>query len=117
MSMFLVNQGWKGCQNAEAVCAINVVKTTVLERFHYFRIFTNLVSQGMVLGGFLMTFGDPEDIFSDFRGYRNRDRGRDRGRDRDRDSLGGPKSCDPTKWVVTSPSGWAVGYNLETFWL
>jgi len=42
----------------------------------------------MVLGGFLVTFGDPEDIFADFRGYRNRDRGRDRGRDRDRDSLG-----------------------------
>ena len=57
----------------------------------------------MVLGGFLVTFGDPEDIFSDFRGYRNRDRGRDRGRDRDRDSLGDPKSREPSQWVVTLP--------------
>jgi len=45
----------------------------------------------MVLDCFFVTFGDPEDIFSDFRGYRNRGRGRDRGRDRDRDSLGGPR--------------------------
>jgi len=82
-----------------AVCAITIVKTVVFEGFHFFNFFTKLVSWGMVLGGFLVTFGDPGDTFSDFRGYRNRDRGRDRGRDRDRDSLGVPKSCAP-------PSGW-----------
>ena len=64
--MFLVIQVWKRCQNAVCVCAINIVKTMVLETFHFFHLFTNLVSQGMVLGGFLVTFGDPEDIFSDF---------------------------------------------------
>ena len=58
----------------------------------------------MVLGIIFVSVGDPEDIFSDFRGYRNRDRGRDRGRDRDRDSLGDPKSRAPTQWVVTYPS-------------
>ena len=57
----------------------------VLERFHFFHFFTKFVSRGMVLGHFLVTFGDPEDICSDSTGYRNRDRGRDRGRDRDRD--------------------------------
>ena len=65
MSMFLVNQGWKGCQNAEAVCAINIVKTMVLEIFHVFHLFTNLVSPGRVLGVILMTFGDLGHTFSD----------------------------------------------------
>ena len=64
-SMFLVIQGWKRCQNAMAACAIYIVKTSVLERFHFFHLFTNLVSRGMVLGVFLVTFGDLGDTFSD----------------------------------------------------
>ena len=112
-SMFLVIQGWKRCQNAVAACATTTVKTVVLERFHFFYFFINLMSRGMVLGGFLVTFGDPENIFSDFRGYCNRELGRDR----DRDSLGGPKSCDPSQWRVTYYSSWAVSSSFKTFWL
>ena len=100
-----------------AACAITTVKTVVLQRFHLFYFFIKLVSWGMVLGSFLVTFGDPGDTFSDFRGYRNRDCGRDRGRDRDRDSLGGPRLRQDVQLRVTSLSSWAVGYNLETFWL
>ena len=64
-----------------SVCAINIVKTVVFERFHFFNFFTKFVSQGMGFGRFLVTYGDPEDRST---GYRDRDRGRDRGRDRDR---------------------------------
>jgi len=67
-SMFLVIQGWKWCQNAVSVCAINIVKTSVLERFHFFYFFTNLVSRGMVLGAFWVSFGDLGGTFSDFWG-------------------------------------------------
>ena len=62
----------------------------------------------MVLGGFLVTSGDPEDIFADFRGYRNRDCGRDRGRDRDRATPGEPKSWHCTMLRVTGSSRGAV---------
>ena len=48
-----------------AVCVINVVKTMVLEIFHVFHLFTNLVSPGRVLGVILMTFGDLGHTFSD----------------------------------------------------
>ena len=48
-----------------AVCAINTVKTMVLEIFHVFHLFTNLVSPGRVLGIMLVTFGDLGDTFSD----------------------------------------------------
>ena len=80
----------------------------VLERFHFFYFFTNLVSRGIVLGAFLVTFGDLWDTFSDFRGYRNRDRGRDRGRDRDRAPLDHPRLREDTQWVVTFSFSWAV---------
>ena len=42
---------------AVAVCAITMVKTMVVETFHFFHFFTDLVSRGMVLGDFLVTFG------------------------------------------------------------
>ena len=49
-----------------SVCAINIVKTMVLETFHFFHLFTNLVSRGMVLGHMFVSFGDLEGTFSDF---------------------------------------------------
>ena len=48
-----------------AVCAINAIRTMVLEIFHVFHLFTNLVSPGMVLGVILVTFGDLGETFSD----------------------------------------------------
>ena len=65
-SMFLVIQGWKGCQNAVAACAITMIKKLVLEMFHFFYFFTNLVSRGMVLGVILVSFGDPWGTFPGF---------------------------------------------------
>ena len=59
----------------------NIVRTSVLERFHFFRLFTNLVSWGRVLGDMLVSFASLGDTFSDFRGYRNQDHN-DCGRDR-----------------------------------
>ena len=49
-----------------AACAINTIKTMVLERFHVFHLFTNLVSPGRVLGVILVSFGDLGETFSDF---------------------------------------------------
>ena len=43
-----------------------LVKTMVLERFHFSHFFTKLVSRGTVLGDFLVTFGDLGVTFSDF---------------------------------------------------
>ena len=43
-SMFLMIQGWKCCLNPVAVCAITLVITVVFEWFHFFHLFTNLVS-------------------------------------------------------------------------
>ena len=63
--IFLVIQGWKWCQDAETVCAITIIKTSVLEIFHFFHVFANLVSPGRVLGVILVTFGDLGDTFSD----------------------------------------------------
>ena len=51
-----------------SVCAIYIVKAMVLEVFHFFHFFTKLVSRGMVLGDFLVTFGDLGATFSDFSG-------------------------------------------------
>ena len=48
-----------------AVCGVNAMKTMVLEIFHVFHLFTNLVSPGRVLGVILVTFGDLGDTFSD----------------------------------------------------
>ena len=62
-SMFLVIPG--RFQNAMAACAISTVKTTVSERFHFCHIFTNLVSQGIVLGVIFVYFGSLGDTFSD----------------------------------------------------
>ena len=64
-SMVLMIQRWKCCWNPVAVCAINTIKTMVLEIFHVFHLFTNLVSPGRVLGVILVTFGDLGHTFSD----------------------------------------------------
>ena len=72
----------------------------------------------MVLGLMLVSFGDLWVTFSDFRGYRNRDRGRDRGRDRDRAPLDHPRLRGYTKWVVEmSVQGGSKLANLQTFLL
>ena len=55
-----------------ALCAINTIKTLVLERFHVFHLFTDLVSPGRVLGVIFVTFGDLGDTFSDFEGIGSR---------------------------------------------
>ena len=52
-----------------AVCVRNTIKTKVLEIFHAFHLFTNLVSPGKVLGVILVTFGDLGHTFSDLGGY------------------------------------------------
>jgi len=44
----------------------NIIKERVLEVFHFFHVFTKVVSRGMVLGDFLVTCGDLGDTFSDF---------------------------------------------------
>ena len=44
----------------------NLSKTDVFEWFHFFHFFTKLVSQGLVLGAFLVTFGDLWGTFSGF---------------------------------------------------
>ena len=49
-----------------AVCAITIVKTVVFEWFHFFHLFSKLVSQGVVLGVILTPFGDLGETFSDF---------------------------------------------------
>jgi len=49
-SMILVAEGWKLCSNAMAACAITTVKTMCFEWFHFFDLFSSLVSQGVVLG-------------------------------------------------------------------
>ena len=48
-----------------AACAITIVKTAVFEWFHFFHFVINLVSQGLVSGAFLKTFGDLGETFSD----------------------------------------------------
>ena len=48
-----------------AVCVISIVKTTVLDTFHFFHLLTNLVARGMILGVILETFGDLGGTFSD----------------------------------------------------
>ena len=49
-----------------AVCAITIVKTVVFEWFHFFHLFIDFVSRGMVLGHILLTLGSLGDTFSDF---------------------------------------------------
>ena len=66
--MFLVIQGWKWCQNAMAVCAINIVKTNVFERLHFSHLFTDLVSRGQDLDDILVFFRDPGTLFLIFKG-------------------------------------------------
>ena len=67
-SMFLMTQGWKCCLNAVAVCARTTVKPVVFEWFHFFHLFTNLVSWGRDLAHIWVSFGDPGCTFSDFLG-------------------------------------------------
>ena len=57
-----------GCRG-QAVCAITIIKTRVLEIFHFFHVFTSLVSPGRVSGVILLTFGDLGHTFSDIWGY------------------------------------------------
>ena len=64
-SMVLMIQQEKCCWNPVAVCAINNIKTMVLEIFHVFHLFTNLVSPGKVLGVIFVTFGDLGHTFCD----------------------------------------------------
>ena len=52
-----------------AVRAITMVKTMVLEGFHFCHGFTDLVSRGMVLGDIFESFCDLGDIFCAFLGY------------------------------------------------
>ena len=49
-----------------AGCAKTTVKTVVFEWFHFFHLFSKLVSGGMILGVILVTFGDLGVTFSDF---------------------------------------------------
>ena len=49
-----------------AVCAITIVKTVVFEWFHFFHLFSKLMSGGMILGVILVSFGDPGETLSDF---------------------------------------------------
>ena len=42
-----------------------MVKTVVFERFHFFHLFSNLVSRGVVWEVILEAFGDPGGTFSD----------------------------------------------------
>ena len=49
-----------------AVCAITIVKTVVVEWFHFFHLFNKLMSGGMILGVILVSFSDLGDTFSDF---------------------------------------------------
>ena len=49
-----------------AACAITIVKALVFEWFHFFHLFSILVSGGMVLGIILVSFGDLGDTFCDF---------------------------------------------------
>ena len=53
-------------QNAMAVCAITIIKTVVFEWFHFFHLFSKLVSAGMVSGVILTPFCDLGVTFSDF---------------------------------------------------
>ena len=46
--------------------AITILKNMVFEWFHFFYLFTDFVSRGMVLGHILMTLGSLGDTFSDF---------------------------------------------------
>ena len=55
--MFLMILGWKYRLNAVVVCARNNGKTKVVEWFLFFRLFTNLVTSGVVLGIILVSFG------------------------------------------------------------
>ena len=44
---------------------LTILKTSVLEIFHFFHVFANLVSPGKVLGVILVAFGDLGNTFSD----------------------------------------------------
>jgi len=71
-----------------------MVKTMVVETFHFFNFSTKLVSRGMVLGDVLVTFGDLEGIYPGWLAWWL---GRDRGRDRDRISRSGPDPENPPR--------------------
>ena len=48
-----------------AACAITMVKTVVFEWFHFFHLFIDFVSRGMVLGQIWGSFDDLGETFSD----------------------------------------------------
>ena len=56
-------------ESGGCMCYKHSKKTTVLVIFHFFHLFTNLVSPGRVLGVILLTFGDLGHTFSDISGY------------------------------------------------
>ena len=47
-------------------CAINMIKTVVSKGFHFFHLFTDFVSGGVILGVVLTHFVDLGYTFSDF---------------------------------------------------
>ena len=49
-----------------AGCAKTIVKIVVFERFHFFHLFSNVVSWGMVFGDHWGSVGDLGVTFSDF---------------------------------------------------
>jgi len=65
-SMFLGDPGMEMMPECSCCMCYKHSKNKCLERFHFFHFFTKLVSQGMVLGDFLVTFGDLGVTFSDF---------------------------------------------------
>ena len=48
-----------------AACAITIIKTVVFEWFHFFHLFSKLMSGGMILGVIFVSFGDLGETFSD----------------------------------------------------
>ena len=48
-----------------AAFAITTAKTVVFERFHFFYLFSKIVSGGMILDLILTPFGDLGEIFFD----------------------------------------------------
>ena len=49
-----------------AGCAITIVKTVVFEWFHFFHLFSKLMSGGMILGVIFVSSSDIGGTFSDF---------------------------------------------------
>ena len=59
-------QKWKYHLNPMAACVITIGKHYGFEWFHFFHLFTDLVSEGMILSVILIPLGDLGDTFFDF---------------------------------------------------